>query len=244
MKRLNEKVVVVTGGSSGIGLATVKKCLNEGARVAVFDLADPTDAIAGLGENVIGFKGSVTNNEDLEKFYTLVNEKFGNVDAIVANAGNGKSTDFVNEDGASLELMLDVHVKGAFYTIQKSMPYLNNGASVVITSSNSGLHGFENLSAYSAAKAASASLARTLSRDLKHRSIRVNSVSPGFIDTPGHQVMGLSKEIVQQAAIGVNLADRPGRPEEIANVISFLVTDESSFIIGTNILADGGQIVL
>jgi len=143
-----------------------------------------------------------------------------------------------------LDLMLDVHTKGVFFTIQKALPCLNSGASVVITSSNAGIQGFPYLSAYSAAKAASAALARSLSVDLKERKIRVNSIAPGLIDTPGHQVMNVPREDVISAGKTLNVLGRAGTPEEIANTVLFLASDESSFIVGANILVDGGQLLL
>lgn len=244
MYSLKDKVAAITGGTSGIGLAMVKKYLEGGARVAIFDLDDPSEVVAELGDSVIGFQGNVTNNEDLKNFFTMINKEFGKIDVVIANAGNGATTFVEKESGETLDLMIDVHVKGAFYTIQKALPYMNDGTSIIITSSNSSVQGFPNLSAYSAAKAASASLAKTLSRDLKDRNIRVNAISPGFIDTPGHQKTGMSREFVHQAVVGQNLLDRPGRPEEIANVAAFLGSDESTFVLGVNLLVDGGQNVL
>ncbi len=244
MNRLKNKIAAITGGVSGIGLATAKRFLDEGASVAIFDLHDPGDVVAELGERAIGYQGSVTDTQDLENFYALVKETHGGLDVIFANAGNGKYTNVKKEQGDSLDLMLDVHTKGVFFTIQKALPCLNSGASVVITSSNAGIQGFPYLSAYSAAKAASAALARSLSVDLKERKIRVNSIAPGLIDTPGHQVMNVPREDVISAGKTLNVLGRAGTPEEIANTVLFLASDESSFIVGANILVDGGQLLL
>ncbi len=245
MGRLENKIAAVTGGISGIGLAAVKRFLEEGARVAIFDLTDPSELVAELGDKAMGFQGSVASQEDLEKFYAAVEEKFGRIDVIFANAGNGAYTSAAKGSDKNLDLMFDVHAKGVYFTIVKALPHIGeNGASAVITSSNAGIQGFPYLAPYSAAKAASAALARSLSVDLQKHKVRVNSVAPGLIDTPGHQVMGVAQEDVHNASENLNLLNRPGRPEEIANAVLFLASDESSFVVGHNLLIDGGQLLL
>jgi NAD(P)-dependent dehydrogenase (short-subunit alcohol dehydrogenase family) len=242
MKRLENKVAVVTGGTTGIGFATAKKFLAEGARVAV--LARKRDeldqAVAKLGAGCWAFQGDVTNPEDLERFYRDVDVRFGRLDILFANAGQGEFTLLEDATGDHFDRLFNVNTKGVFFTVQKALPYLKEGASVIINASISGIRGFQRLEAYSASKAAARSLARTLSADLVTRGIRVNSISPGFIDTPIHPKMGAAGDDVREGARQAIPLGRVGTPEDIANAVAFLASDEASYIVGIELVVDGG----
>ena len=247
MEKLKDKVGVVTGGNSGIGLATAKAFVAEGAKVAIFGRNQETldSALAGLGDGALGVQGDVKNLADLERLFTTVAEKLGKVDALFVNAGGGTLTPFDQVDEANYDHQMDVNVKGAFFTLQKALPHMNDGASVILTSSIANASGIVGLSVYSATKAAVRSFARTLSAELvKSRGIRVNVVSPGPIQTPIFGRMGLTEQQSQEFSSSI-LASVPlgrvGQPEEIANTVVFLASDDSSYIVGSEIVVDGGM---
>lgn len=247
MEKLKDKVGVVTGGNSGIGLATAKAFVAEGAKVAIFGRDQETldSALAELGDGALGVQGDVKNLADLERLFTTVAEKLGKVDALFVNAGGSTFTLFDQVDEANYDHQVDVNVKGAFFTLQKALPHMNDGASVVLTSSIANATGIAGLSVYSATKAAVRSLARTLSAELvKSRGIRVNVVSPGPIQTPIFGRMGLTEQQAQEFGSSVVASvplGRLGQPEEIANTVVFLVSDDSSYIVGSEIVVDGGM---
>lgn len=244
--RLKNKVAVITGGNSGIGLAAAKDFVSEGAKVAIFGRSQETldEALAILGaENAIAVKGDVTNNADLENLFSTVKEKFGNVDIVVANAGvaNVRPLDQIDEE--HYDKVMNINVKGALFTVQKSLSVLNDGASIVLTSSGVNVKGFPGMTVYAATKAALRSFVRTMSAELVGRKIRVNTVSPGPIETPIFGRMGLSPE--QAGEFGEALPNmvpmgRFGQAEEVAKAITFLASDESSYILGGEIVVDGG----
>ena len=247
MDKLKGKVAVVTGGNSGIGLATAKAFVAEGAKVAIFGRNQETlnSALAELGDGALGVQGDVKNLVDLERLFTTVAEKLGKVDALFVNAGGGTLTPFDQVDEANYDHQMDVNVKGAFFTLQKALPHMNDGASVVLTSSIANAAGIAGLSVYSATKAAVRSFARTLSAELvESRGIRVNVVSPGPIQTPIFGRMGLTEQ--QSQEFGSSIVEsvplgRVGQPEEIANTVVFLASDDSSYIVGSEIVVDGGM---
>ena len=247
MEKLTDKVGVITGGNSGIGLATAKAFVAEGAKVAIFGRDQETldSALAELGDGALGVQGDVKNLADLERLFTTVAEKLGKVDALFVNAGGGTMTPFDQVDEASYDHQMNVNVKGAFFTLQKALPHMNDGASVVLTSSIANATGIAGLSVYSATKAAVRSLARTLSAELvESRNIRVNVVSPGPIQTPIFGRMGLTEQQAQEFGSSVVASvplGRVGQPEEIANTVVFLVSDDSSYIVGSEIVVDGGM---
>jgi NAD(P)-dependent dehydrogenase (short-subunit alcohol dehydrogenase family) len=243
--RLEGKTAVVTGGNSGIGLAIAKSFKEEGARVAIFG-RNPDSlaaAVAELGDGSISVQGDVSQLEDLDRLYSEVDAKFGKVDVLVANAGIGEFLPLEAADEAHFSRVVDVNFKGAFFTVQKAVPYLNEGASVVLTSSALNQMGWPGASVYSATKAAVRSLARTFSAELIGRGIRVNSLSPGPIETPIFDKLGLPQadldgfkgQITEQSPIS-----RFGQPHEMAKAALFLASGDSSYVVGADLVADGG----
>ena len=245
MSKLNGKVAVITGGSSGIGLATAKRFIAEGAKVAITGRSQKSldSALQELNSSAIAVQGDVSNLNDLERIYKTVENKFGKVDALVVNAGVyvlGSVIDFTEEQ---FEKLSGINFKGAFFSVQKALPVLNDGASIILVSSTVNGKGIPNHSAYSATKAAVRSLARSFSADLLSRKIRVNTLSPGPIDTPvfGTVTNNSDEAKAMAAAMGdFTPVKRIGSPDEIAAAALFLASDESAFMLGAEILLDGG----
>jgi NAD(P)-dependent dehydrogenase (short-subunit alcohol dehydrogenase family) len=243
--RFEGKTAVVTGGNSGIGLAIAKSLKEEGARVAIFGRNPDSlaSAVQELGDGSISVQGDVSQSEDLDRLYSEVDAKFGKVDVLVANAGIGEFVPLDAADEAHFSRVVDVNFKGVFFTVQKAVPYLNEGASVVLTSSALNQMGWPGASVYSATKAAVRSLARTFSAELIGRGIRVNSLSPGPIETPIFDKLGLPQadldgfkgQITEQSPIS-----RFGQPNEMAKAALFLASDDSSYVVGADLVADGG----
>ena len=246
MPRLAGKVAVVTGGNSGIGLATAKRFRAEGAQVVISGRDQKTldQAVRTIGDGVVAVRADVSKLNDLDKLYKTVSEKFGKVDVLFANAGIAKFAPVTESGEALFDEQFNVNVKGVYFTIQKALPLLSDGASVIINSSVVSETGSANMSVYAATKAAVRSFARTLTAELVDRGIRVNVVSPGPIVTPIFGRTGLPKEAVdafaQQAVAKVPMK-RFGQPEEVANTVLFLATPESSYITGVDINVDGGM---
>ena len=245
MNKLAGKVAVITGGSSGIGLATAKRFAAEGAKVAITgrNQGQLDRAASELGASAIAIQGDVSNLRDLERIYQTVGSKLGKVDALVVNAGVyvlGSVADFTEEQ---FDQVSDINFKGAFFSVQKALPVLKDGASIVLVSSTVNGKGFPNHAAYSATKAAVRSLARCFSADLLARKIRVNALSPGPIDTPVFGTVTSSAEEAKAMAAAMGNftpVKRLGSPDEIACAALYLATDESAFMLGAEILLDGG----
>ncbi len=245
MQRLNGKVAVITGGSSGIGLATAKRFIAEGAKVAITGRNQQTldAAVRELGVSALAIQGDVSSLRDLERIYATVASKLGKVDALVVNAGVyilGSLADFTEEQ---FDKVSDINFKGAFFSVQKALPVLNDGASIVLVSSTVNGKGFPNHAAYSATKAAVRSLARSFSADLLGRKIRVNALTPGPIDTPVFDTVTSSADEAKAMAAAMGEftpVKRLGAPEEIAAAAAYLASDESAFMLGAEILLDGG----
>jgi NAD(P)-dependent dehydrogenase (short-subunit alcohol dehydrogenase family) len=247
MSRFNDKVAVVTGGSSGIGLATARRFIADGARVVITGRNQEAldAAVAKLGDRAKGVRGDVANLGDLDRLFAWVREQYGRVDVLFANAGIAPlvPSDAVTEE--HFDTLFDTNVRGLFFTVQKALPLLAEGASVVLNASVVAQSGLPNTSIYSATKAAVRSLGRTLAAELAPRGIRVNVVSPGLIETPFWGKVGLSRDevdafgeqVVQQTPLG-----RPGKPEEIAATVAFLASDDASYFTGADLVADGGMI--
>ena len=245
MKRFEGKVAVITGGNSGIGLATAKRFSDEGAKVAISGRSQKTldEAIKSIGNGILAVKADVAKLADLDRFYSAVAQKFGKIDVLFVNAGVAKFVPVQNADEAHYDEIFDINVKGAYYTIQKALPHFNDGGSIILNTSVAGAKGFASASVYSATKAALRSFSRTLGAELIARNIRVNSVAPGPIETPIFERVGLSKEdtdaMVQGFVSSVPMK-RVGTPEEIAGTVAFLASKDASYITGVEINVDGG----
>ncbi|QYN18079.1 SDR family NAD(P)-dependent oxidoreductase [Amycolatopsis sp. DSM 110486] len=242
MNALQGKTAVVTGGSSGIGLATARRFADEGARVFVTgrrkDVLDA--AVAEIGGDVTGVQVDSSDLADLDRLYDTVG---GPIDVLFANAGGGEFSTLEQVTEKHFDDTFATNVKGTLFTVQKALPSLVDGASVILTASTAGTKGNDAFGVYAASKAAVRSFARTWAKELSGRRIRVNSVSPGPVDTPG--ISGLAsadfgEEQLKAALVSSVPLGRMGRPEEIASVALFLATDASSFVTGVELFADGG----
>ena len=237
---------MVTGGNSGIGLATAKRFRDEGAKVVISGRDQNTldEAVKAIGGDVVAVRSDVSKLADLDKLYKLVAEKFGKIDVLFANAGIAKFAPVTESSEALFDETFDVNVKGVYFAIQKALPLLNDGASIIINSSVVNETGAAGASVYAATKAAVRSFARTMTTELVDRHIRVNVVSPGPIQTPifgrtgltKEQVDGFTRDIVNKVPM-----KRFGKPEEVADTVLFLATPESSYITGVDINVDGGM---
>jgi NAD(P)-dependent dehydrogenase (short-subunit alcohol dehydrogenase family) len=246
MSRLKGKTAVITGGNSGIGLATAKIFLAEGAaRVYITGRrkAELDEAVKSLGSRAAGVQGDVTNPVDLDRLYDLVTKEAGHVDVVFANAGFSLRSPLGSITEDHVDALLNTNVKGVIWTVQKALPLMGQGSSIILCASIVASKGFGDWSLYSASKAAVRSFARTWASDLKGRNIRVNAVSPGVIDTPGWSASDLPKEQVAgffDFAASITPLGRTGRDEEVANVVAFLASDASSFVSGSEVFVDGG----
>jgi NAD(P)-dependent dehydrogenase (short-subunit alcohol dehydrogenase family) len=240
------KIAVITGGSSGIGLATAKRFVEEGAHVVITGRREKElkEAAVFIEKNVTPVVGDVSRLEDLDRVYAVVKEKHGHIDILFANAGAGTIAPLAVATEAHFDQTFDVNVKGLFFTVQKALPLFKDGGSIILTSSVSNVLGVPAFTAYAASKAAVRSFARGWTMDLKDRKIRVNSMSPGPIETPALENAGLTPEQAEQAAaqfVTQVPMGRRGKPEEIAAAVVFLASDESSYITGVDLAVDGGM---
>jgi len=237
--KLAGKVAVITGGSTGMGLATAKRFVAEGAYVFITGRrqAELDAAVKEIGSNVTAVQGDVSNLADLDRLYATVKREKGGLDIVYANAGIGEWVAFTDVTLDHFDRIIGVNVKGTLFTVQKALPLLRDGGAVLMTGSVAGSKGFDNFTVYNASKAAVRSFARTWASELKGRKIRVNVLSPGPIDTP---ILGpLPKEAIAQFAASVPLG-RIGRADEIATAALFLASDDSSFVNGVELFVDGG----
>ena len=246
MKRLEGKVALVTGGNSGIGLTTARRFRDEGARVAISGRNQKTldEAVKTLGKDVLALQADVAKFADLDRLYAAVSQKFGKIDVLFANAGIYKFAPLAATSESLYDEMFDINTKGVYFTIQKAVPFLNDGASVILNTSVANEIGLVNGTAYAATKAALRSFTRSIAAELVGRGIRVNAVSPGPIETPaGFERSGLSKEAMEEFAKNI-VAQVPmkrfGQPEEIAGAVAFLASADASFITGAELSVDGG----
>ena len=246
MNNIEGKVAVVTGGSSGIGLATAKRLVDEGAHVVIMGRREKEleEAAAFIEKNVTTVVGDVSRLDDLDRLYAVVKEKHGHVDILFANAGAGTIAPLAAATEAHFDQTFDVNVKGMFFTVQKALPLFRDGGSIILTSSVSNVKGLPGFTAYAASKAAVRNFARGWALELKDRKIRVNCMSPGAIDTPAlATTTGLTPEQAEQAAAQFTSQipmGRRGTPAEIAAAVAFLASDESSYITGIDLPVDGG----
>lgn len=249
MGRLNGKTALITGGTTGIGFATAKLFIEEGARVAFIglDAARVHAAAAALGDRALGIRADVASRSDMAAAAAEIRTAFGALDAVFANAGIAQPMPFSDVDPANIDSQVDVNFKGVIWTVQSMLTLMNNPSSIVLTSTTMIEQGVAGMSVYAATKAAVRSLARTLSAELAPRGIRVNSISPGLIETPIYGKLGLPAEAVQEWAGQLMTkipAARFGQAEEVARAVLFMATDDSSYMIGENLLFDGGMATL
>ena len=245
MKRLEGKVALVTGGNSGIGLATAKRLQDEGARVAISGRSKKTldEAVRAIGNGVVAVQADVAKLSEVDRLYAEVSQKLGKIDVLFVNAGVAKFAPLAETTESTYDEQFDVNIKGAYFTIQKALPLLNDGASIILNTSVADSSGTVGASAYSATKAALRSLARTAAAELVGRGIRVNAVAPGPILTPIFGRTGLSQEAVDEFAkemVAKVPMKRFGKPEEVAAAVVFLASQDASYITGVEINVDGG----
>ena len=246
MKKLEGKIAVITGGNSGIGLATAQRFVSEGAYVFITGRRqiELDEAVKKIGTNVNGVQGDVSNLADLDRLYAAVNKQKGRIDILFANAGVGELVPLGAITEAHFDKTFGINVKGLLFTVQKALPLFQDGGSIILNASIAASTGFEGLSIYSATKAAVRSFARSWTVDLKNHKIRVNAISPGPIDTPGIRT-GLmqNEEQIKQfmtSQVAIIPLGRMGNPDDVAKVVSFLASDDSSFITGIELFVDGG----
>lgn len=243
--RLKGKVALVTGGSSGIGLATAKQFVKEGATVYATGRrqTELDEAVRVIGVGLTAIQGDISNLKDLDRLYAQIEKEQGRLDVLFANAGGGGFARLGEIKEEQFDSEFAVNVKGTLFTVQKALPLMKNGGSIILTASITSIKGMENFSVYSATKAAVRSFARTWTTDLKGRGIRVNAVSPGVVVTPAYEHL-LGKDNIQgfvdymkgQIPLG-----RVGKEADIAAAVVFLASDESSYITGIELFVDGGM---
>jgi NAD(P)-dependent dehydrogenase (short-subunit alcohol dehydrogenase family) len=244
MGKLEGKTALITGGNSGIGLATAKEFVNEGAYVFITGRRDPelAAAVKEIGRNVSRLQGDVANLGDLDRLFAQITREKGRLDIVFANAGVAEYAALGSITENHFDSIFDINVKGLLFTVQKALPLMPDGASIILNASIVASRGFPQSSVYSATKAAVRSFARTWTTDLKGRRIRVNAVSPGSTDTPGLREL-LGSETGQQRKKMISSSvplGRFGTPEEIAKAVVFLASDDSSYVTGAELFVDGG----
>jgi NAD(P)-dependent dehydrogenase (short-subunit alcohol dehydrogenase family) len=243
--KLAGKVAVITGASTGMGLATAKRFVEDGMD-HVFITGRRKDAldraVSEIGGNVTAVQGDVANLNDLDRLYEVVQKRNRKIDVIFANAGIAQLAPFGSVDEKFYDLHFDANVKGLFFTVQKGLPFMTDGGSIILTASIATIKAFPNISVYSATKAAIRSFARTWTNELRERHIRVNAISPGHIDTPifdgwqqGDALTKMKEDLAKSVPLG-----RMGDPDEIAKAVSFIASDEASYISGIELFVDGG----
>jgi NAD(P)-dependent dehydrogenase (short-subunit alcohol dehydrogenase family) len=245
MGKLDGKIALITGGNSGIGLATAKRFVAEGAYVFVTGRrkAELEAAVNEIGENAAGVAGDVSNLADLDRLFARIKEQKGRLDVLFANAGIAKYSTLGDITEDLYDAIFDINVKGLLFTVQKALPLMADGSSIILNASIVASKGLSSNSVYSATKAAIRSFARTWTTDLKSRRIRVNAISPGTIDTPGLNNLLASGEAGQERKKMISTAiplGRLGKPEEIAAAVVFLASDDAAYITGTELFIDGG----
>jgi NAD(P)-dependent dehydrogenase (short-subunit alcohol dehydrogenase family) len=247
MGKLDGKVAVITGGNSGIGLATAQRLVKEGAYVFITGRrqAELDAAVKLIGQNVTAVRGDVANLDDLDRLYATVKKEKSHIDIVFANAGTGAFAPLGSITEEHYDKIFDTNVKGLLFTVQKSLPLLKDGGAVILNASIVSIMGPPAFSVYSASKAAIRSFARGWSVDLKDRKIRVNAVSPGTFPSPGYKnSLGLTDEQIKQftdGAISGIPSGRVGELDEIAKAVVFLASDDSSYVNAVELFVDGGQ---
>jgi NAD(P)-dependent dehydrogenase (short-subunit alcohol dehydrogenase family) len=244
--KFQNKVVVVTGGTSGIGLATATAFADEGASVFITGRRQETldAAVKAIGGRVTGVQGDMAKLADIDRLYDAVQQQHGHIDALFANAGGGTMAPLGAITEEHYQSIFDTNVKGVLFTVQKALPLLRDGGSIVLNASTTSISGTPAFSVYSATKASVRNFARSWILDLKDRHIRVNAVSPGVTDTAGLDELfggGTDAQGARDYLATLIPAGRVGQPEEIAKAVLFLASDEASFVNGVELFVDGGQ---
>ena len=247
MSNLEGKVAIITGGNSGIGLATAQRFVADGAYVFITGRrqSELDAAVKQIGKSITAVQGDVSNLVDLDRLYATVKKQKGHIDILFANAGTGEFAPLGTITEDHFDKIFNANVKGLLFTVQKALPLLKDGSSIILNASTTSVTGAPAFSVYSASKAAVRSFARTFTTDLKDRKIRVNAISPGVIPSPGYRnSLGLTEEQVKQYADSVVSQiplGRTGTLDEVAKVVSFLASDESSYVTGIELFVDGGM---
>jgi NAD(P)-dependent dehydrogenase (short-subunit alcohol dehydrogenase family) len=246
MKRFEGKVAVITGGNSGIGLASAKRLHEEGARVAISGRDPKTleSAAKEIGADTLAVQADVAKLADIDKLYAEVQKKFGKFDVLFVNAGVAHFAPYTASTEALFDEMYNINVKGAYFTIQKAIPFLNDGASIILNTSVASTKGMEGASIYASTKAAVRSFARTAARELIARKIRVNAVAPGPITTPILGRGGMTPEQLKGYLDGIRTRipmGRSGTAEEVAGAVAFLASSDASYVTGIELNVDGGS---
>jgi len=244
VKKLDGKVAIITGGASGIGLATAKLFRDEGAKVVITGRNQEQLDNAANDLGITGIKSDASVLSDIIKLYDGVKEKFGKIDVLFLNAGIAPFTPLEHVNEEHYDSIMNINVKGLYFGVQKAVPFLNENASIILNSSVVNQMGMAGASVYSASKAAVRSFARTMSAELIAKGIRVNIVSPGPIETPLFGKMGMNEEEMsgmKEMVTQMNPMKRFGKPEEIASAALFLASSDSSYMLGAEIIVDGGM---
>jgi len=246
MKRLEGKVAVVTGGTSGIGLATARRFVEEGAHIFITGRrkTELDAAVKQIGKQATGVRGDVASLSDLDSLYAEVKRQHGRIDILFANAGTAELAPLGAITEEHFDKIFSVNVKGLLFSVQKALPLFRDGGSIILNASIVASKGLEASSVYSATKAAVRSFARTWTVDLKGRGIRVNAISPGPIDTPGINNLGSTMEQIEEFKKNIVATvpmGRMGDPDEIAKAVLFLASDDSSYVTGAELFVDGGM---
>src|ERR1700720_3872086 len=251
MSKLNGKIALITGGTTGLGFATAQRFLSEEAEVIITgrrqaELDSAVKRLGGNGGNVLGVQGDVSKLADLDRLYATIRKQKGHLDIVFANAGGGSFAPLGEITEEHFDHIFNINVKGLLFTVQKALPLLKDGGAIILNASIVASIGMEAFSVYSATKAAVRSFARTWTTDLKARKIRVNVISPGVVPTEGYRTLGNEEEVKQfaaQLATQIPLG-RVGEPDEIAKAVVFLASDDSSFVAGAELVVDGGMIAV
>lgn len=245
-ERLKGRVALITGGNSGIGLATAQEFVAEGAYVFITGRRQKEldQAVRNIGSNARGIQADASNTADLDRLYSVIGQEKGRIDVLFANAGGGSFAPLGSITEEQYEQTFGTNVKGVIFTVQKALPLMANGGSIILNASTAASKGTPAFSVYAASKAAVRSLARSWTTDLRDRRIRVNAISPGATGTPG--LVGLAASEEQRKAIFAELAaasphNRIAEPSEIAKAVVFLASDDSSFVTGSELFVDGGS---
>lgn len=244
--KLQGKVALVTGGSSGLGLATAERFIAEGAQVFITGRrqGELDAAVAKLGPQAFGIQGDISKHADLDRLFSIIRERAGRLDVLFANAGGGAFVPLEKITEEHFDKYFGINVKGTLFTVQKALPLMPKGSAIVVNGSNAAVKGIPSFGVYAATKAALRSLVRTWSAEFKPRGIRVNIVQPGVVVTPGYtNELGLSQAEIkglEDSASAANAVGRVGTPDEVASAVVFLASNDSSYVAGVELFVDGG----